>query len=180
LEWILVHLYGLQLFYKLEGGIIMYVYLVQHAEAKSKQEDPERPLTEKGRHAIESVARSAARLGLKLGQIRHSGKTRAEETALVLAGKLNPDKGMSPVSGLGPLDDVKPVAEELAGVDDPVMLVGHLPFMERMVGQLVTGNPELPVVNFQNGAIVCLTRNDERWQVSWILTPEMAQALRDQ
>ena len=33
------------------------LYLVQHAEAKSKAEDPQRPLTE---HGIEDVARVAA------------------------------------------------------------------------------------------------------------------------
>ena len=34
----------------------MVLYLVQHAEAKSEQEDPRRDLTEKGRLDLESVA----------------------------------------------------------------------------------------------------------------------------
>jgi len=38
----------------------MEIYLVQHGEAKSESEDPERPLTENGRRAVESVARYIA------------------------------------------------------------------------------------------------------------------------
>jgi phosphohistidine phosphatase len=54
------------------------------------------------------------------------------------------------------------------------MLVGHLPFMARLAGKMLVGDPEQAVVKFRNAAIVCLSRVDERWQVAWILTPDMA------
>jgi phosphohistidine phosphatase len=149
------------------------VYLVQHAEATSKQEDPLRPITEAGRHATADVAVVAAKLGLAVQQIRHSGKLRAEQTANVLAEALAPPDGVVQMDGLAPLDDVAPVADELARMFQPVMLVGHLPFMERLAGALLTGDPEQAVVKFTNAAIVCLSL-DTRWQVTWILTPEMA------
>ncbi len=38
----------------------MNTYLVQHAEAKTEEENPERPLTTKGRDDIGRVARLAA------------------------------------------------------------------------------------------------------------------------
>jgi len=57
------------------------IYLVQHGEAESKKEDPERSLTKKGRRDVEKVAVWAAQTGLKIEQIRHSGKRRAAETA---------------------------------------------------------------------------------------------------
>ena len=63
----------------------MRLYLVQHGEAKSKTEDPQRPLTERGREDVARVAAFAASAGLQVGQIRHSGKRRAEETALYCA-----------------------------------------------------------------------------------------------
>ncbi|MGD8794798.1 MAG: phosphohistidine phosphatase SixA [Anaerolineae bacterium] len=151
----------------------MEVYLVQHAEATSKQEDPLRPITEAGRHATADVAVVAAKLGLAVQQIRHSGKLRAEQTANVLAEALAPPDGVVQMDGLAPLDDVAPVADELARMFQPVMLVGHLPFMERLAGALLTGDPEQAVVKFTNAAIVCLSL-DTRWQVTWILTPEMA------
>jgi phosphohistidine phosphatase len=77
------------------------------------------------------------------------------------------------VPGLAPLDDVQPVADALGRESQPVMLVGHLPFMARLTGLLLTGSADNQVVRFRMGGIVCLSHED-RWQVAWILTPEMA------
>jgi phosphohistidine phosphatase len=151
----------------------MQVYLVQHGQAVAKDADPTRPLTAQGRQEVEQVAAFAARLGLEVGQIRHSGKARAEQTAAIMGKALAPPEGVVAVSNLAPKDDVAPVAEALARESQPVMLVGHLPFLSRLAGLLVTGNPERPVVQFRNAAIICLTQAEDRWLVAWILTPEM-------
>jgi phosphohistidine phosphatase SixA len=68
----------------------MFLYLVQHAEAKREEEDPAGDLTDKGRADFEAVARHLKRLNLQVKQIIHSGKTRAESTALALAKHLQP------------------------------------------------------------------------------------------
>lgn len=52
----------------------MKVYLVQHGEAKSEIEDPQRSLTEKGKHEVESVAGYVASLEVEVAQILHSGR----------------------------------------------------------------------------------------------------------
>lgn len=56
---------------------------------------------------------------------------------------------------MNPNDDVTYLASQITGPEN-VMLVGHLPFMERLVSYLVTGTAEKVVVKFQNGGIVCL------------------------
>ena len=56
----------------------MKLYLVQHGEAKSKAEDPQRPLTERGREDVARVATFATKAGSQVRQIRHSGKRRLE------------------------------------------------------------------------------------------------------
>lgn len=152
----------------------MELYLVQHAQAMSKQEDPERPLTEEGRRAAIAAATLAGKLGLTVQQIRHSGKKRAEQTAMILAESLSPLDGVVQVSGLGPRDAVEPVAGEVLRSSEPMMLVGHLPFMERLAAYLLTGDPERSVVEFTNAGIVCLARQADRWRVRWIITPEIA------
>ena len=63
----------------------MKLYLVQHGEAKSKKEDPQRPLTERGGEDVAQVVAFAAGAGVQVSQIRHSGKRRAEETVLSCA-----------------------------------------------------------------------------------------------
>jgi phosphohistidine phosphatase len=155
---------------------MMKVYLVQHGEAEPKNIDPTRPLTERGRQEVQRVATFADRMGLEVHQIRHSGKTRAEQTADILGEALSPPGGVVAVSGLAPLDDVQPVADGLAREQQPVMLVGHLPFMARLTGLLVTLDSDCSVVQFRNGGIVCLGYEEEKgsWLVVWVLTPEMA------
>ena len=152
----------------------MKIYLVQHGEAKPEEVDPDRPLSEVGRGHTEQVAAVAAKLGVEVDEIRHSGKTRAEQTAAILGAALSPEQGVRAASGLGPVDDVEPIAAELQAVSKPIMLVGHLPFMERLTGYLVTGDARQAVVDFTNAAIVCLAEEDGHWQVTWILTPDIA------
>jgi len=57
------------------------VYLVRHGKAKSKEEDPERHLTERGAEEVRRVARFLAAAGIQVSKILHSGKTRARQTA---------------------------------------------------------------------------------------------------
>lgn len=154
----------------------MKVYLVQHAEALSEEQDPDRPLSDAGRRHAEQVARVAAELGVEVAEIRHSGKTRARQTAEIMGQALSPPQGVKAISGLSPLDHVGPVAEKLDRASEPVMLVGHLPFMERLAGQLLAGDAHRPVIGFTNAGIVCLERQDDGgWQAIWILTPEIAE-----
>ncbi len=152
----------------------MKIYLVQHGEAEAKSVDPARPLTARGRADVERVAALAARLGVEVHQIRHSGKTRAEQTAKLLGEALSPPGGVVAVSGLDPKDDVRPVAEALEREAQPAMLVGHLPFLARLAGRLLVGDEEQAPVEFHYAGIVCLNYEEGRWRVAWVVTPEMA------
>jgi phosphohistidine phosphatase len=152
----------------------MKLYLVQHADALPESVDPTRPLSEQGRQDAQKMAGLAVRLGLEVTQIRHSGKTRAEQTAAIFGQALKPAGGVTAMPGLGPKDDVQLVAKTLDREAQPIMLVGHLPFLERLAGLLLAGDPNRPVVQFCKAGIVCLAREEERWRVAWAITPEMA------
>lgn len=68
---------------------MMRLYLVQHGEAKKEEEDPLRPLSERGREDVQRVAKYVEKLDIKASIIFHSGKLRAKQTAEILAEKLN-------------------------------------------------------------------------------------------
>ena len=153
----------------------MRLYLVQHAEALPEDVNPDRPLSEVGRQHVNDVATMAARLDVSVKEIRHSGKTRAQQTAEFFASQLSVDTVVQ-ADNLGPVDDVVPVAQEVDQLDAPIMLVGHLPFMERIAGYLLTGDADEPVIDFTNAGIVCLAKKDDRWQATWIVVPEVAAA----
>ena len=160
----------------------MELYLVQHGEAASEQEDPLRPLTDRGRQEVERVARAVARLrlALDLSAIFHSGKLRAQETADIIAEHLQPARGTSALDGLAPKDDPQIACRLVEQASTPLMLVGHLPHLSRLASLLVIGDPAREVIAFRMGAIVCLGRPDgasgAASRVRWILTPELVYA----
>ena len=63
----------------------MRLYLVQHAEALPADVDPARPLSANGRTDAERVATLLTGQVLGITRVLHSGKTRAEQTAGILA-----------------------------------------------------------------------------------------------
>src|SRR4029077_15574356 len=87
------------IYHRSEDG--MLVYLVQHAEAKSESEDPERHLTEEGEGNAQRVAEFLHPLHLQVDAIWHSGKPRAHQTAEILARAISGRHGVLQRAGLG-------------------------------------------------------------------------------
>lgn len=150
----------------------MHLYLAQHGIPKPKTEDPTRPLSAVGREEVARVGAWAASVGCQVGQIWHSGKKRAQETADILASHLEPSGGVVMVKGLSPLDDVEPLAARLREAGDSIMVVGHLPFLGRLAGYLVNDDPARTSLRFRMGGIVCLGDQDG-WLIEWAVTPEL-------
>jgi phosphohistidine phosphatase len=139
----------------------MRLYLVQHGEAKSKDADPDRHLTDRGSRDVEKVAAFLEPLKLGVSAVRHSGKTRAAETAEILAGALAAEEGVVERAGLAPNDPVEPLGNELAEVSEDLMIVGHLPFMDRLASLLVAGSESVGAIAFRNAGVVCLERAED-------------------
>ncbi len=160
----------------------MRVYLVQHAEAVPADENPDRPLSEKGRNDARRVASFLAR-SVRVGRVIHSPKTRARDTAVLLAQALGPGGVVEEAaSGLAPDDSVEFAADFIAGSSDDTMVVGHLPFMGRLAAYLVAGSEDADVVAFRPGTVACLERTDGEdaehgedgegdWAVAWMVRP---------
>lgn len=154
----------------------MNLFLVQHGRAKTEEEDPKRSLSAVGVASAEKTAKWLSLSGVKVSEIRHSGKRRAEQTASIFARHLSPPQGVAAISGLNPMDDVRRIADELREYPNSLMLVGHLPFMSRLVGLVIAGDPEREVVRFQNAGVVCLREDDGRWSIAWMVVPGLVKA----
>ena len=150
----------------------MALYLVQHGISLPKDQDPHKGLSDQGSAEVLRIADTAKGYGVRVNRIFHSGKTRARQTAEIFALALEPGQGIEEKDGLNPLDDVIAYAASINNAED-TMLVGHLPFMERMCAYLITGNSDKPVFKFQNGGIVCMDidANSQSWIIKWTLMP---------
>ncbi|MEJ2655878.1 MAG: phosphohistidine phosphatase SixA [Desulfobacterales bacterium] len=152
----------------------MALYLVQHGKSMPKDQDPQKGLSQEGIQETERIAKVAKEYAVCVSKIAHSGKTRARQTAEIFEAALNPTGGIHERGGLNPMDDVTVFADTIDSAED-IMLVGHLPFMERLAAYLITGSLEKPVFKFQNSGIVCLDKDSatESWAIKWTLMPHI-------
>ncbi len=151
----------------------MRVYLVQHGLATDASEDAARPLSAQGR---EDVTRTAGFLSLfekpRPAKILHSGKLRAEQTAAMFAEAWG-GIALERSPDLAPNDDPSVWAAHLETMSADVMLVGHLPHMQRLTGLLICGNPEREAVHFRNGGVVCMQQRGCGWSLLWQINPTL-------
>ena len=152
----------------------MALFLVQHGKSLPKDVDPDQGLSKEGISQVERIAGTAKNYGVSVSRIQHSGKMRARQTAEIFASALTPGQAVEEQIGLNPLDDVIAVAGALSS-DNNLMLVGHLPFMEKLTAYLVTGSTDSLVFKFQNGGILCLAQEPgaTSWFIKWALMPRI-------
>ncbi|PMP98115.1 MAG: phosphohistidine phosphatase SixA [Thermodesulfobacterium geofontis] len=151
----------------------MKLYLVQHGIPKPESEDPRKPLSEIGKTEVEKVSQALKKAGIKISKIFHSGKLRAKQTAEIIGDYLNPSEGIGEAEGLNPLDPPEIWAKKLSDFKDPLMLVGHLPHLQKLCSLLVIGDSEKPIVRFRQSGVIALERDEKgNWIISWTLYPD--------
>ena len=113
-------------------------------------------------------------LKLAVDAVWHSGKARAQQTGELLAEAVGARDRVVQREGLGPKDQVATTKEAIEQTGGDVMIVGHLPFLGKLVALLVTGSEKNEIVEFQFGSIVCIElRDDGKWKVAWMITPAL-------
>ncbi len=113
----------------------------------------------------------AAAKDVRVSALFHSGILRAKQTAEILAEQLQCDRGVEPLSGLLPQDDPAIAQAELDAAESPIMLVGHLPHLHRLVALLVRGDAESQLMEIPPATMVCCSSDRSKWEVVWTLTP---------
>lgn len=141
------------------------LFLVHHGEAVAADEDSRRPLTSAGRAQCERLARDAAALGACPEKVRHSGKLRARETAQIFAAACNPSAPVRAERGLQPDDPPEWARDALRAEEVPVMIVGHMPHVARLL-RLLTRDEGAA---FPIHGIVALDRTSDAWEERWRL-----------
>lgn len=149
----------------------MRLYLVQHGEATSKEADPDRPLTKKGKKDVFRMAEFLKKKEIRVIATWHSEKLRAIQTAQILGEAISVE--IVKQEGLAPNDPVDKWSEELNTRVKDVMMVGHLPFLERLASLLLAGDKTSPIIAFRPGGVVCLEREEGKWSLVWMLSPEL-------
>jgi phosphohistidine phosphatase len=148
----------------------MELYLVRHGDIDPNAGDAGGgpPLTEAGLAHVRRAASFAARLGVKVDEIRHSDALRSIQTAQEFETALQCARRQ--VTGISPDDDINPLRREVAGLKENVMVIGHLPYLNRISGALLAQDESMPVVVFHPASLVRLDRReDARWSLQLVL-----------
>jgi phosphohistidine phosphatase len=151
----------------------MRLYLVQHGDAVTKEIDPDRPLSAQGKQDVERLANRISNWGLAVTQIIHSGKTRARQTAESLTAAFGSVGKPRVEPNLAPMDSPDPLLKRLKKQSDNMAVIGHMPYLGKLVAWLITGNENSAVVSPRPGTLVVLERDEHgRWSVICMLRPE--------
>ena len=148
----------------------MELYLVRHGDVDPNVGDAGAgpPLTEAGLAHVRRCANFAAQLGVKVDEIRHSDALRSIQTAQEFEQILQCARKQ--VTGIGPDDDINPLRREAAGLKQKIMVIGHIPYLNRIAGALLAQDESMPVVVFHPASLVRLDRReDARWSLQLVL-----------
>ncbi len=133
----------------------MRLVLVRHAAATRRRRgtaDADRAITPRGRARFRAAVLGLRRLGLRFDTVVSSPKTRAVETAALLAPL---SAGAARVTVHLSRTPAAPLLAELRGTC--VAFVGHEPWLSELVAWLTTGNRRLgPKFRMKKGGVIVI------------------------
>lgn len=149
----------------------MNLYILQHGEAVAKEIDPERPLSEQGIRDIRILALHMQNMGVQLGNVFHSGKLRAQQSARLVAETISP--GIQPLQteGLNPNDDPTVIIGDIEQINENILIASHMPFVSRLCSTLLTGTTTAEFASIP-GTLFCLEKADNKWRLAYMLRPD--------
>jgi phosphohistidine phosphatase len=149
----------------------MKVYLVHHVDALSKEQDPQRHISPKGREQADRLGARLHALGVAPAKILHSDKQWTIDTAERIAAKLGlEDRTARTQYPINTDDPVAPFVAEIKSTQGDVMMCGHVDYLLRAASKLVCGDERRKVVEFKpgNGTIACLEGQDDGWVITFM------------
>jgi phosphohistidine phosphatase len=160
----------------------MNLYILRHGiavehGAAGYEDDDQRPLTGKGERKVWMIAEAMKALEISFDSILSSPLVRARQTAEIVAEAFKAKKRMELTDTLSPQESAKLLIEYLGeqGAVDDVLLVGHEPFLSRLISLLISGDSESSIL-LKKGGFCKLSiqelRHGQCATLEWLLTPK--------
>jgi phosphohistidine phosphatase len=159
----------------------MNLFFLRHGKAEARslkwRPDSKRPLTKDGEKRTAEVARGAEALGLSFDLILTSPYARALRTAEILAEvygekKLFETKNLA--SEAQPRNIIDEINENFSSIEQ-IVLVGHEPFMTRLIGTLIASENSSVAIDLKKAGLCKLSIEKLSYGkcacLNWLLTP---------
>jgi len=166
----------------------MNLYLLRHGIAVEPgtvgyESDSERPLTDKGKDRLRAAARAMEELGLSFDLILSSPFLRAKQTAEIIAKDLKLRKKLAFSDDLTPAGNPRLLIQQLNQFrpePESVLLVGHEPYLGKLLALLAAGNTSLEI-DFKKGGLCKLEAEFLLYgrcaKLVWLLTPRQMEMM---
>jgi phosphohistidine phosphatase len=159
----------------------MNLYFLRHGKAEARslkwRPDGKRPLTREGAQKVEEVAQGIQALGLSFDLILTSPYVRALRTAEILAEVFGSRKLFETgnlVSDADPKRVIEEINENFASVEE-IVLVGHEPFMSRLISTLISDEAASVAIDLKKAGLCKLSVAKLEFgkcaTLNWLLTP---------
>ena len=156
----------------------MQIYLVRHAIAEDRDaerwpDDAERPLTKAGEESFREAARGLARIVPSVDVVLASPYVRAWRTAEILHEEADwppPVRCEELEAWRAPSDALEAVGEHKGSV----ALVGHEPYLSRLLSQLLTKDDDVVHIDQKKGGVILVEDRVLRWYAA----PKILRAIR--
>ncbi len=148
----------------------MKLFLVRHGKYNSAELDPTKGLSVDGKKDITKIGKYLKNAEFDISQIFHSEKQRAKDSADIL-GEVLKISNISQMRGISPLDDPEEVIVEIESVAENLMLVSHLPFVDRLASLLLSKKLNFDMFEFRQGTVLILEKG-VKWRVVCMVSPD--------
>jgi len=166
----------------------MNLYILRHGIAVEQgaagyENDDERPLTGKGERKMRAIAEAIKALEISFDSIFSSPLVRARQTAEIVAEALKCRKRLELTDTLASQESPKPLIQFLRdqGAMDDILLVGHEPFLSRLIALLISGDSETSVLLKKGGFCKLSTADLKHGKcatLEWLLTPKQMELMK--
>lgn len=167
----------------------MELYILRHAIAAVRSAaaaggDSARPLTVEGAGKMRQGARGMKAMGLDFDLILSSPYLRAKQTAEIVANVLGLEKKLEYSATLAADGNPRDLVEEMKQKypkRQSVVLVGHEPYLSRLISLLVSGSTSLPITMKKGGLCKLAVENLHYGRcatLEWLLTPKQMREMR--
>ncbi|MFC1566639.1 phosphohistidine phosphatase SixA [bacterium] len=151
----------------------MKLLIVRHADSISSPTIDEKILSEKGIQETVKIAKHLQKIAYKSDNIWHSTKLRAKQTASIIAEHIDSTDKLVQKPNLAPLDDPRDIITEIENIDENVIVVSHLPFIQKMLSYLFINTDLLSIFDFKSSSVICLEKHESEWVIEWALSAEI-------
>ena len=166
----------------------MNLYVLRHGIAVEPgppgcEKDSERPLTPKGKRQLRQIAAAMKKMDLRFDLILSSPFLRAKQTAEIIAKNFKLRKKLAFSEDLTPAGNPRLLIQQLNQFHpepENILLVGHEPYLGKLVALLAAGNTSLEI-DFKKGGLCKLEAEFLLYgrcaKLVWLLTPRQMEMM---